>query len=85
MIQSLYTINDRVAGIQAVIMLPNDTIARRYFKTAFKNGAFKDNATDYVGVRLGTIDTETGEITAEFEELLECYDYLKEVNADGNN
>lgn len=76
--QGLYTIFDKVAGINAVLQLPSDEVAKRYFKTAFKkNENFAANAADYIGIKLGTIDTETGEIEPTYEELIDCYDYLK--------
>lgn len=76
--QGLYTILDRVAGVNAVVQMPSDEVAMRYFKTAFRNpnAGFDKNAADYVGCKLGDIDTTTGEIASNYEEMLDCYDFL---------
>lgn len=79
--QGIYTILDRVAGISAVVQIPSNEVAMRYFKTAFdKTPQFADNAADYCGVKLATIDTETGLIEPEYVEMLDCYDYLENKN-----
>lgn len=81
----IYTILDKVAGINAVLQLPNDETAARYFKTSFKNvKSFADNAADYVGMRLGWIDTETGILEQEQVEIVDCYDYLKSLEGAKN-
>lgn len=77
--QGIYTIIDRVAGISAVVQIPSDEVAMRYFRNAFDNNAqFKQNATDFVGAKLATINTETGMIEPDYVEMLDCYDYLEE-------
>lgn len=74
----LYTVFDRIAGVSQVVQLPNDTIALRFFRNAFQdNESFKKNASDFVGVRIGWIDTENAEIEADYEELIECYEVQK--------
>ena len=79
--QGIYTIIDRVAGISAVVQVPSDEVAMRYFKNAFDNNTqFKQNATDFVGAKLATIDTETGMIEPDYVEMLDCYDYLENEN-----
>lgn len=76
--QGIYTILDRVAGVNAVVQMPSDEVAMRYFKTAFRNpnAGFDKNASDYVGCKLGDIDTETGAIESNYVEMLDCYDFL---------
>lgn len=76
--QGIYTILDRVAGVNAVVQMPSDEIAMRYFKTAFRNpnAGFDKNASDYVGCKLGDIDTETGAVENNYVEMLDCYDFL---------
>lgn len=79
--QGIYTILDRVAGISAVVQIPSNEVAMRYFKNAFdSNEAFAKNAADYCGVKLATIDTATGMIEPEYVEMLDCYDYLENKN-----
>lgn len=74
--QSLYTLFDRIAGISGVIQLPNNAIANRYFKQMAKsNETIKNNAADFVGCKLGEIETETGEITADYQEIFDYYNY----------
>lgn len=76
--QGIYTIIDRVAGVSAVVQIPSDEIAMRYFKNAFDNSSqFKQNAADFVGAKLATIDTETGMIEPDYAEMLDCYDYIE--------
>lgn len=80
--QGIYTIMDKVAGISAIVQIPCDEVAMRYFKNAFdvNNGdnQFTKNAGDFVGCKLGTIETATGKIEADYVEMLDCYDYLEE-------
>lgn len=86
--QGIYTIMDRVAGISAIVQIPSDEVAMRYFKNAFdvNNGdnQFTKNASDFVGCKLGTIETTTGEIEADYVEMLDCYDYLEQKRAAKN-
>lgn len=86
--QGIYTIMDRVAGISAIVQIPSDEVAMRYFKNAFNvnNGdnQFTKNAADFVGCKLGTIETTTGEIEADYVEMLDCYDYLEQKKAAKN-
>lgn len=80
--QGIYTIMDRVAGISAIVQIPGDEVAMRYFKNAFdsnnRQNQFVNNAADFVGVKLGTIETTTGEIECEYVEMLDCYDYINQ-------
>lgn len=83
----IYTILDRIAGINAIVQMPSDQVALRYFKTAFKNpqAGFDKNAADYIGVRLGYLDTETGILEQEYAELIDCYDYLANEKKEKDN
>lgn len=89
--QGIYTILDRIAGVSAVVQISADEVAMRYFKNAFdSNEAFKRNAADYVGVKLATIDTQTGIVEPEYKEMIDCYEYLetkkmKEGEKNGEN
>lgn len=80
----IYTIFDRVAGANQLMVLANDAMAKRLFSDNVsapdrpeKPNYIREHAEDFVLCKLGHINNQTGEIRGEYEEILEAYDILK--------
>lgn len=92
---NLYTIFDRVAGCNAIMTLPNDALAVRTFKEVLFDkkkdqhgniilNQFQKSPDDFVLVKLGTIETETGEIEPCYTEILEAQEVVKNYELSQN-
>lgn len=80
----IYTIFDRIAGANQLMVLANDAMAKRLFSDNVsapdrpeKPNYIKAHAEDFVLCKLGYINNQTGEIRGEYEEILEACDILK--------
>lgn len=80
----LYTILDRVAGVNAVMTLVNENMAKRMFADVVnekKDGKatlnfIQKNPADYVLLELAEMETETGEITPTGVEVAEAIETM---------
>lgn len=79
----LYAVLDKVAGVGNIMTLNNDMIAKRSFINAVRSvkndgtpNVFQQNPEDYVLVKLGTIDYQTGGIEPKYEEIIEAIDIV---------
>lgn len=80
----IYTIFDRVAGANQLMVLSSDAMAKRLFSDNVsapdkldKPNYIRAHAEDFVLCKLGYINNQTGEIRGEYEEILEACDILK--------
>lgn len=82
----IYTIFDRVAGIGSLMTSPLNTEKAmiRAFEDVVKNQpSIRNHAEDFVLVKLGKIDKQTGEIEENYEEIYEASNFVQTPNTKG--
>lgn len=68
----MYSIKDELNGYTTPIPIPNDEVAKRYFKEqVMTNPTIKNSKEDFSIWRMGTFNTETGKYENEVPVLLE--------------
>lgn len=81
MIKGLYTVRDYKVGFTGIITDDNDAVALRCFKMALTpDSLMYNNPKDFALFKVGTFDTETGNIDPCEPVLIdEAYNILSEV------
>ena len=81
MIISLYSVNDALNGFGPISLQNNDAAAYRSFAEVFKDVY---SPSDYSLFKLGSFDTETGEIIPDVPTIVcRATDFVKGENEDG--
>lgn len=72
MILEFYAVKDELAGkFLSPTLMNSEPEAKRQFKAQINNiDIWKDNPSDFSLFRLGTFNTETGELTSNIEKLV---------------
>lgn len=78
--QDLYSMRDKLSGWSPAIPMPNEEIAKRYFKEQHNYSlTVKTSPKDFELYRVGTFDTETGVIKglepSQFELIVKGEEY----------
>ena len=79
----IYTIFDRVAGVGSLMTSPLNTekaMIRAFEDVVKKQPSIYNHAEDFVLVKLGKINKQTGEIEENYEEIYEASNFVQAPN-----
>lgn len=82
----IYTIFDRVAGIGSLMTSPINTekaMIRAFEDVVKSQPSIRNHAEDFVLVKLGKINKQTGEIEENYEEIYEASNFVQTPNTKG--
>ena len=84
----IYTIMDRVSGANQLMTSPENTekaMIRAFTDIVLKNETISRHAEDYVLVKLGQMDQQTGEIEGAYNEIFEASDIVRNTKEQTKN